>query len=166
MARRFSHITESHETLLVLSAYKEGLWNSKASNLCPDQLLQVSDYLVLRISDTILEYHKGIDTWSAGKGHCVKLYPQASPPSIGHSQGSVQRFWIKYSWFIGFPHQCTHTCTHLLRKCHVEIPPQLFLPPYDHDPARYERASFSYWLVHLMSTLHILYRALEWKQNL
>lgn len=62
MARRFSHITESHETLLVLSAYKEGLWNSKASNLCPDQLLQVSDYLVLRISDTILEYHKGIDT--------------------------------------------------------------------------------------------------------
>ena len=47
----------------------------------------------------------------------------------------------------------------------MEIPPQLFLPPYDHDPARYERASFSYWLVHLISTLHILL-VLEWKQNL
>ena len=42
------------------SAYKEGLWNSKASNLGCNQLLKVLDYLILWISDTVLENHKGI----------------------------------------------------------------------------------------------------------
>ena len=43
------------------SAYKEGLRDSKASNLLCNQLLQVLDYLILRISYTVLENHKGID---------------------------------------------------------------------------------------------------------